>query len=332
MIGERWWEPVSRASGVPFDGRAGLGWTSLSHSMHYYGPVVAMRPSAFLRLAAPLARPREGVVAHIREILRGGEAIAQPFLTLDEGEDGIRVSGHEGRHRMLAILDAFGDVEVPVLLSFRGRKARDLPASTVHSLRAGIVPEMGGATMADAFGAARLNGETSPSPADTLAESAAHYYEACELYEDEDLDPGDALAVLRRAFGASDCDAFADVLGRLTGWPIARMAWTSGGELCHHTVARRPDGALVDVRGETDESALRRLYRAPKAAFSSDAGSLYFPSGETLEDGRDAEAVRIAGTIRAFRHGIFGTSAFRKLTCREIEGVDFAETPGPMIR
>ena len=40
-----------------------------------------------------------------------------------------------------------------------------------------------------------------------LAEAANWYFEVCELYEDEDLDPDNHLAVVQRAFTSSDCDS-----------------------------------------------------------------------------------------------------------------------------
>lgn len=300
--------------------------------MSYYGAVVLMTPTSFLGLSAPLRTPREGVVEHIVDILGRGEPVAQPFLTI-EMEDGEhpRVSGHEGRHRMHAIRRVFGDVEIPVLLAVRGKRARELPVDAITALRVGIVPEEGCLPRRDAFGAARLNGETFPSPAQVLAESAAHHYEACELHEDEDLDPSDPLAVLKRAFTSSDCDAYADAMRRLTGWELVRMSWTGRNGFGHHTLVRRPDGALVDVEGVTTEADLKRRYRAPTAVFADADSLMASSSGELLEDGRDADLFRLASTIRAFRHDLYGTSEFMTLASREIEGIDVPEPAAPGI-
>lgn len=332
MSPSEWWDPCTQVSGVPLDGRKGLAWTSLSHSMSYYGAVVLMRPSAFLGLSAPLRTPRNGVIEHIVETLSRDEPLAQPFLTI-EMEDGEppRVSGHEGRHRMHAIRKVFGDVEIPVLLSVRGKRARELSIEDLAAFRTGIEPEEGGLPRRDTFGAARLNGETFPSPDEVLAESAAFHYEACGLYEDEDLDPADSLAVLKRAFGSSDCDAYADALSRMTGWELVRMSWTGRDGFGHHTLVRHPDGDLVDVEGIATEDSLRRRYRAPTAVFAQAESLMSSSSGELLEDGRDADLLRLASTIRAFRHDLYGTVEFMTLANREIGGIDTPEPAAPGI-
>jgi hypothetical protein len=41
------------------------------------------------------------------------------------------------------------------------------------------------------------------SNSDILAEAADYLYSACELYEDEDLDPDSYLEVIQRAFTTS---------------------------------------------------------------------------------------------------------------------------------
>ncbi len=94
-----------------------------------------------------------------------------------------------------------------------------------------------------------------------LAEAAEHYYEVNALHEDEDLDPGDHLAVVLRNFTSSDCDAFAGVVAEMTGWPTVRASWTAGDDFGHHALVEAPGGRLFDATGFTDEAALRRRYR-----------------------------------------------------------------------
>jgi len=94
-----------------------------------------------------------------------------------------------------------------------------------------------------------------------LAEAADYFYEACELWEDEDLDKDDAIAVLHRAFRSSDCDDFAAVLARMTGWDVVTMTWRIPGYgFGHHTMVREPEGRLIDVAGWTDEDKLRKAF------------------------------------------------------------------------
>lgn len=99
----------------------------------------------------------------------------------------------------------------------------------------------------------------------TLAEAADYFYDACELWEDEDLDRDDTIEVLTRAFRSSDCDDYAAVLSRMTGWDIVTMNWQiPDWGFGHHTLVRDPDGRLLDVGGWTDEAALREHFRIGK--------------------------------------------------------------------
>lgn len=92
----------------------------------------------------------------------------------------------------------------------------------------------------------------------TLAEAADYFYDACELWEDEDLDRDDTIEVLTRAFRSSDCDDYAAALSRMTGWDIVMMQWQiPDWGFGHHSLVRDPDGRLLDVGGWTDEEALR---------------------------------------------------------------------------
>lgn len=98
-------------------------------------------------------------------------------------------------------------------------------------------------------------------PDKSLADAADYFYSACDLWEDEDLDPEDSLEVLKRAFRSSDCDDFASVLSRVTGWPVTTMTWQIAGYgFGHHAMVRSPDGQLLDVGGWTDEKQLRKSF------------------------------------------------------------------------
>jgi hypothetical protein len=96
----------------------------------------------------------------------------------------------------------------------------------------------------------------------TLADAAEYFYDACELWEDEDLDPDDTIEVLTRAFRSSDCDDYAAVLSRMTGWDIVTMSWQiPDWGFGHHTLVRNPEGRLLDVGGWTDEDTLRKHFK-----------------------------------------------------------------------
>lgn len=95
----------------------------------------------------------------------------------------------------------------------------------------------------------------------TLADAATYFYDVCELWDDEDLDPEDHVAILHRAFMSSDCDELAWLLSEALGWQAVRMSWTiPEWGFGHHTMVRSPEGRLADVRGWTDEGAARDYF------------------------------------------------------------------------
>jgi hypothetical protein len=106
-----------------------------------------MRPSVFLKLAAPLAGgPKDEMVNYIKQ----GGAIGAPFLIVDVPEDLNKdiptVVGHEGRNRMKAVMKAEGDDPIEVHLFFRGavNRARHLTKEIVNLLKAGAYQERTG--------------------------------------------------------------------------------------------------------------------------------------------------------------------------------------------
>lgn len=94
-----------------------------------------------------------------------------------------------------------------------------------------------------------------------IADVAGYFYEVCELWEDDDLDPEDHAGIVRRAFMSSDCDDLAWLLSEALGWQAVRMSWTiPNWGFGHHTLVRSPDGRLADVRGWTEEEAVRDYF------------------------------------------------------------------------
>lgn len=67
--------------------------------------------------------------------------------------------------------------------------------------------------------------------------------------------------MIKRAFQSSNCDDFASVLSRMTGWPVTTMTWQIPGYgFGHHAMVRDPEGQLLDVGGWTDEKHLREHF------------------------------------------------------------------------
>ena len=167
----------------------------------------------------------------------------------------------------------------------------------------------------------------------TLAEAAAHYWVVAELDLDE-ADPDDHVAVLRKAFTESDCDAFAWMLHRMTGWPVVKAtfqhpSWGFG----HHSLVEAPDGRLLDVRGFQDRAtAARRCCRMKDVAVSFSEAPAEEPVTLVYDDaGVSDEAVRIAAVIRNLPYAPFSSRSFREMSSRPVEGVDvpMAAPPAP---
>jgi hypothetical protein len=103
-----------------------------------------------------------------------------------------------------------------------------------------------------------------------LAHAAEYFYDACELWEDDDLDPKDSIMVLTRAFRSSDCDDYASVLSRMTGWDVVTMSWQIPDYgFGHHALVRDPEGRLLEICGWTNEDALRDYFRVGKTTMIS---------------------------------------------------------------
>ena len=112
---------------VEIDNVNGLGSVPYNQDVDYRGMRVAMRPSKFLALAAPMSKPRS--VDHLKQHIANGGAIGAPFLMVEVDEDDPagkppRIVGHEGRNRMIAIQEVEGDNPVEVHLLFRGMVSR----------------------------------------------------------------------------------------------------------------------------------------------------------------------------------------------------------------
>jgi hypothetical protein len=135
-------ERKSQVGKVIFDQENGVGQVPLNQSVNYRGFTAMMRPSKFLELAADLEAPKNSSVEYIRKAIDQGKGIGSPFLNVDF-ETG-KVDSHDGRHRMLAILEKNGDVPVPVHIFGKGeQRARSLDAGKVSSFASSMTGEDG---------------------------------------------------------------------------------------------------------------------------------------------------------------------------------------------
>lgn len=165
-----------------------------------------------------------------------------------------------------------------------------------------------------------------------LAEAAGYFHEACMLYECEDLDPDDHMAVLDRAFTGSDCLDFAHTVQTMTGWPgvIARWA-TPDGQIGLHALTAAPDGRMFDITGYMTTTDLIRRYlgrRGQRAGVEIDLAAApawaqdALAPAEVDEHGLSRWLALIAGVIRALPRDPFDTPEFQALAARPLAGAD----------
>jgi len=119
-------------SEVKIDNKQGAGAVPYNQDVDYFGLRTTMRPSTFLRLAAPLGQEHS---AELEKYIADGGAIGAPFLEIKipmEWDDGdfskpAQVAGHEGRNRMTAVQKLEGDNPIEVHIFPRGGyRARDI--------------------------------------------------------------------------------------------------------------------------------------------------------------------------------------------------------------
>jgi hypothetical protein len=131
---------------VTIDNRKGAGAVPVNADVDYFGLRVAMRPSVFLKLAAPLSQPHS---AELEQYIAGGGAIGAPFLDVtvppewddsDLSEPG-KITGHEGRNRMSAILKLEGDDPVETHVFVRHYRRRNLTTDMIRRINSGVYAE-----------------------------------------------------------------------------------------------------------------------------------------------------------------------------------------------
>jgi len=116
----------------------GIGSVPFNQDVDYFGLRVAMRPSTFLKLALPMNNSADDQPAVDYVIQnKDSQGIGAPFLTVDipaAWEDGdiskpARITGHDGRHRMAAILQSEGDEPVETHIFPTGLRRRHFDAN-----------------------------------------------------------------------------------------------------------------------------------------------------------------------------------------------------------
>ena len=145
-------------AGPAIDNVYGMGAVGISGNINYMGLRVYVKPSVFLKLA--YSHPNLDTT-YIQQQLSLGKAIGAPFLSIEipdswispdshydqvkEGDltEPARITGHEGRHRMAAIMKEYGDVPIETHLLFNGLRRRHITDNMVERLNADILNEHG---------------------------------------------------------------------------------------------------------------------------------------------------------------------------------------------
>lgn len=125
------------------------GWGAVpnNNNVDYLGLRVSMKPHTFLELAAPLEE-HTSVNSMIMHIEQGGH-LAAPFLIIDipeEWNEGdlsrpARITGHEGRNRMVALQQLEGNLHQEVHIFPRGYRNRHMTPDWIAKLNSQLFPE-----------------------------------------------------------------------------------------------------------------------------------------------------------------------------------------------
>jgi len=128
---------------VTIDNREGWGAVPNNAEIDYFGMRVMMKPSMFLKLAAKLGqKPSTEIEQHIKD----HGAIGAPYLIIelpDTDDEPAQVVGHDGRNRMIAVMNVEGDDPIETHIFPRGRisRAKHLTPEIKEYLNSGIKTE-----------------------------------------------------------------------------------------------------------------------------------------------------------------------------------------------
>ena len=139
---------------VNMDSQKGIGAVPFNADIDYFGIRVLVKPSTFLGLARelPVNDDTKERISKMAEYIKGGGPVGQPWFNVtvpSEWREGdfsklAKITGHEGRHRMEAIIQAEGNAPVEVHLLFPGGvRARDISPEWVAALNKYIINERG---------------------------------------------------------------------------------------------------------------------------------------------------------------------------------------------
>jgi len=137
-VGAKMMEATKLIREYKINNQSGIGSVPKNQEIDYFGLRVAMRPSTFLKLALPMPNTAQDqeAIEYVKQH-KDSDGIGAPFLEIDipEGwESGdlskpARIVGHDGRHRMAAIMQSEGDDPIEVHLFPLGLRRRHFDAN-----------------------------------------------------------------------------------------------------------------------------------------------------------------------------------------------------------
>lgn len=161
-----------------------------------------------------------------------------------------------------------------------------------------------------------------------LSEIAAYYYDVCELYEDEDLDPDDHLKVLERAFMSSDCDDFAWLMHEVAGYQVVKVTWQDPSwGFGHHSVVRDHENNLIDVRGRTNLDELRSHFQIKRSIPLNTNDAKPSHPGTFIASMEDDGMKNLIEVMRLLPHSPFNTADFQLKLEEYVASLENALTP-----
>ena len=152
-------EAKQRLMAVKMDSKHGIGSVPFNQDVDYFGLKVMMTPETFLALAAPIT-PKKDYIDKLVEYIKEDKPVGPPFLFVEIPKEwasknfkkSAKVDGHEGRHRMTAILKAEGNAPIEVHIFPRGGlRAKNITPEWKAALAAGLYAEKSSHLVKDVF-------------------------------------------------------------------------------------------------------------------------------------------------------------------------------------
>ena len=136
------WDP--QLDELKIDNVNGLGSVPWNQEVDYMGLRVLMKPSTFLNLSLPLnMSDNDKETINYLEKEKDTRGFGAPFLQVDMEREFPRITGHDGRHRMIAIQATEGDHPVEVHIFPRGMRNKDITPEVVSKLNDLVVSQNG---------------------------------------------------------------------------------------------------------------------------------------------------------------------------------------------